>query len=296
MVKTDNKRYSLVAYTADWHVNDMLALCPPKFHREREATHRPGKAVRSLWVAWTEFWEIVKRKKEELEAAGKDVDVYAVCNGDLGDINKHSKAQLISTLKNDVVRAMVDVAQPMIGVVEKNIFVIRGTAAHTGANGELEEQFAEDIGAIPCNYEDSRSWWVLRANFSGVSTHITHHGPTGTGLPNKKDQSAARAAEYTANAYNRARLRLPKLAVYAHRHYAASGREMGVECRFLPSWKLVGAFGYRIGVTIAEPVGGYWCVCHNGQIVEEPTNDNDMGPFELWVSKRIGTWEPENSR
>lgn len=288
---------TLLAFTADWHVNDIAGgLCPPIFKRELDSEHRPGPATLSIYSAWKEYWGIIADKKAELERLERRllrkaaVDVYSVCVGDLGDENEKEDVQLISKNEKDVHRAMLDVAAPMLDVVPgDHTFVIRGTRTHTGPNGALEEWFAEKIGAIPCSYEDAHSWWVLKATWEGVRFHIAHHGPTGTMLPHKKGSAAARAAEYTAAAYNRQGLTPPDFAVFGHRHFPAAGHELRVRARLLPCWKLVGGFGYRIGATLAEPVGGWWCVLRDGKLVEEPEDDG-LGPFQLWEPPRIGEW------
>jgi len=301
------KPIDLIAATGDWHLNDTVALCPPVFKLEKKSEHRPGPVIMSFYIAWKEYWDIIAEKAQELETqlyrellgakyskskarkkAKELLQVKAICLGDLADINSHEKVQLITQNENDIQRALVTVAQPMMDVVD-SVFVIRGTKAHTGPNGKLEEWFAEDCKkAIHCDYEGSASWWKLKASFQGVKIDAQHHPPTGSMLPNKRDQSAARAAERVATAYLRAGMvsDTPDLILYGHRHYKASGTELGVRCRYLPAWKLVGSFGYRLSVALAEPVGGYWVVCRDGKIMEEPF-DSGSGPFELWEPPRM---------
>lgn len=249
---------TILAITGDWHVNDTCALCPPQFIRERGSTHTPDKFQRAIWRAWIDYWKVVAERKEALKAP-----VVAVYNGDLGDMNKHSKVQLISQYRPDIERAMVDVAQPALEVADCNI-IIRGTEAHTGDCGELEEWFADDIGA-EISPDGHASWWVWRAEIEGVKIHITHHPPTASRLQNKRGQAVARMCERLYAEYDLAGQTKPHLAFWSHIHWSAQGHEMGIEGWTVPPWKGLGAFGHRIGVTLPGPVGGLICIIDDGK-------------------------------
>lgn len=270
----------LVVATADWHCNDIVGLCPPVFKREKLAKHRPGPAIRAIWRAWTQFWEIIAAKK-----AATGATVYAFCAGDLCDFNKHSGAQLISMRGSDVLAAMVDVATPMLDVAD-HIFVIRGTAAHTGGTGGMEEVFADDIGAVYCKEEDSASWWCARVELGGVRFDVAHHPPTGSMRPWTLNQAAARAGAIVATRYAKEKLwtQTPDVAIWGHYHKHAQGEELGVHGFVLPSWKLLGEYGHRLGLGAhVEQVGGLWFLCENGKY------DWD---WELWRPKRGKIWVP----
>lgn len=269
----------LAVFTGDWHTNDTCGLCPPVYHREKLAEHRPGKAVRALWRAWQEFWQLMADKKQETGA-----ELLAFCVGDLADINVHSQTQLISFNQADILRAMVDVTQPMLEVADR-IFVIRGTASHTGGNGLLEELFAQDIGAEPCPDEDSMSWWVMRGMLGGVRVETSHHSPTYSMRPWTLNQAAARAAAIVSARYQKEGLarETPDVCVWAHRHAAAQGQEMGVHGFFLPSWKLVGQYGHRLGAGAhIEKVGGLWLLCQGGEYA---------WGWERWSPRRPTIWQ-----
>lgn len=266
--------------TGDWHVNDTVGLCPPVYKREKESNHRPGPAVRALWRAWLEFWTIIAEKK-----AATGATVYAVANGDLGDINTHDKVQLISANETEIIDAMIDVARPMTEVADK-VFIIRGTAAHTGGCGKLEEALAKDItNAVHCPDEKSASWWVLRSEWAGVRFDITHHSPTASRRPWTRNAAAARVAAIVAGRYMKEGLarEVPDYAIFSHVHYHGQGGEMGCQGRFMPPWKLVGGFGHRLGSGAhIEKVGGWWALCDSGKVIEEN--------FELWGMKRPTIW------
>ena len=272
----------LAVFVSDFHTNDLCGLCPPVYHREKLSEHRPGKAVKALWQAWCEFWTLMATKKQETGA-----ELVAFCVGDLADINVHSQIQLISFNKADILRAMVDVAQPMLEVADC-IFVIRGTAAHTGGNGLLEELFAQDIGAEPCPDEDSASWWIVRAELGGVRIDVSHHPPTSSRVPWTLNQAAARAAAVAAARYQKEGLsrEIPQVCVWGHTHVSAQGMELGTHGIFLPPWKLVGAFGHRLGAGAhVERIGGLWLLCQDGHYTWD---------FERWQLRRPTIWRNES--
>lgn len=254
---------SLVVVTADWHVNDTTGLCPPVFKREKGAEYRPGKAQRALWRAWVDFWDFIKEKRDSYS---KPPTVYAICNGDLGDINRHSQVELISTYKPDILRAMVDVAQPMLDIADR-VFVIRGTAAHTGGNGELDEIFADDIGAVRDEENICASWWYLRSKFDGVRFDFAHHPATSGRRPWTRQAATARQSRIVRDQYHDRGEKPPDVSIFSHIHYYDdSGRASKPKVFFTPPWKWVGAYGYRLGAaTHVEPVGGLWFMCEDGE-------------------------------
>lgn len=238
----------ILAVTADWHVNDTCALCPPAVHLDR-GTYAPSKLQRAIYRAWCDYWSLVSSLKVEHNAT-----VIAVHNGDLGDLNSHSTKELISTFRPDVERALTDIHAPVVADLE---VVNRGTCAHNGGNGELEEWFASDLTTTVPSPEGTSSWWVFRAEIGGVRVHITHHPPTSTRIASKHGQAVSRMCERLAAEYNAYGWRdLPHLAIWSHVHWSAQGHEMGIEGWTTPPWKGLGAFGHRIGVSLPNPVGG----------------------------------------
>lgn len=240
----------ILAITADWHVNDDTALSPLIFRKQKDSNIRVGKLQRAIYGAWVSYWELVSSIKSELDA-----QVIHLMLGDLGDTNYHSDVELHSQYEPDIHNAMLDVTELPRSIADTNI-VVRGTRAHTGDCGKLEESFAHDISAEP-SPEGTASWWVFRAEIGGVRIHATHHPPTKTKMPNKRSQAVSRMCEYLASEYNVYNFsRIPHLAFWAHVHWSHVGHEMSIEGWTIPPWKGLGAFGHRIGVSLPNPVGG----------------------------------------
>jgi len=257
---------AIVAITADWHVNDALGLCPRSgMALDDGGVYRPNKLQRAIWRAWERFWEEVSSLR-----AGTGGRIYAVANGDLGDLNRHNGVQLISRHKASIKEAMIAAARPMAEVADR-IFIVRGTEAHSGGGGELEEFLARDLGAEPAvpprDGQGGRfSWWVLEAEFGGVEFDISHHPPTSSRRPWTINQGLARAAAIVASRYRNQGREPPDIAVFAHSHQHGVGSEMGVWAFGCPPWKGVGAFGHRLGAgAVVQPVGGWVFVCEGGE-------------------------------
>ena len=269
---------ALVVVTGDWHVNDTVGLCPPRIRLDDGGTYRPSKEQRQIWRAWLALWGKVADLKREYQCP-----VVAVCNGDLGDVNKHDGVQLVTVYRPAIQDAMLDVCKMMLDVADK-VIIIRGTAAHSGGSGELEEWLARDIGAVS-SPTGTASWWIWKADIEGVTFDVSHHPPTGTSLSGKRGQAAARAAERVALDYLRYRVEPPKVAVAHHNHFWGCGQDMGVWFYYGPPLKWVGAFGHRIGKSYrAEAVGGLIFKCQDGQF-----NSGDA-PYFLREPKEGKRW------
>jgi len=232
----------------------MVALSPPVFRREESKGHRASTFQLAIWQAWLDYWQLVGEYKERLNAP-----VYGLALGDLGDLNKHSNAQLISPLKTDVHRALLDVMEPAQVVVDSWFFV-RGTEAHVGASGEIEEWLANDTKNAVHSFASTASWWVWNAEIAGVRIHATHHPPSGTKLAGNRGEAVSRSCRYLANECEENGATKPHLAFWAHRHWYAPGYNLGIYGYAVPSWKGLGAFGRRIGIGHPSPVGGLICI------------------------------------
>ena len=273
---------TLLAFTADWHTNSIVGLNPPSFCRELESRHVPGAIGRMLWRRWREFWKIVAQKAHDFDAT-----VYSFAVGDLGDKNKHSAVQLISKGDIDIVDAMIEVAQPMIET-SNHVFILRGTEAHTGGNGMLEELLARDLDNAVRQSDKVASWWVVNAEIGGVRILVTHHPPTTAYRPWTMDAAAARAASIVAGKFlDDGDVRnMPDVAVWAHAHTRGSQAKGmgGVWGIFLPPWQLATSFSHRLGGVIGRPrVGGLWMVVQDGQILE--------WDWVRWAPRRDAVWK-----
>ena len=136
----------------DTHTNSTVGLVVPTTNLDDGGTYHSSKGQRWLWRKWLSFWGEISTVAEKHQAS-----VWTVFNGDLvSRLVKHQTSQVIS-LNDAVVKSMaIDTLMPALDRSDRT-FVLRGTAAHVGLSGEMEEEIAEDIGAEMCG--DNHSWW-----------------------------------------------------------------------------------------------------------------------------------------
>lgn len=274
--------YYVLAFTGDWHTNSSVGLNPPVFHREMESKYMPGKVGRAVWRNWRDFWKVVDGKKKQYRAR-----LISFCNGDLGDKNKHSAVQLISNNDTEIQDAMAAVADVPASISD-DVFVIRGTAAHTGDNGKLEEWLAQDLDNSVWYGDKVASWWMADPVIAGLRLLVAHHPPTSSKVPWTLDQAVSRAASQVAVRCMEDGAPVPDVCVWSHTHppRLAQGRGlMGVWGFFLPPWQLRTGYSYRIGQSFGRPaIGGLWMVVKNGSVVEWEAEHFRPGGRRPWIA------------
>ena len=252
---------TIVAIVGDLHVNSSVALCPAEMKLEDGPVVKPSQSQEWLRQRWLEFWGDVMLAADVYHAP-----VLAVINGDWGDVNRHSQYQLIEPVNTDVILDwMVEVVEPVRKVAQR-VFVTRGTEAHTGGVGWLENRAAKEIGAEPDPSTGQPSWWVLRMAVEGVNLLITHHPGTNSLRPWMRGGAANRAAAMVMDAFYGEDWQ-PDVAVFGHVHHNEDSLDNHpVRTIFNRSWTLKDALSYRVGFGIQQDViGGLMVVCGGGR-------------------------------
>jgi len=253
---------TLVVVVADLHTNSTIGLCTPSVDLDDGGTYTASKAQRDYLLRnWRRFWRDVAALRDA-ERAGR---VVVVVNGDAVDDNRHSKAQLITVNKSSIIALAARVLEPAREIAD-DLIVVRGTEAHSGQSGELEELVAREAGAQPDPVTGQFSHWFLLAEIEGVLFDVAHHPPTSGRRPWTKAPAAARAGAILRSQYLEEGVRVPDVAIRAHVHFYQPGpREPKPEFCYCPPWQLCTSFGHRIGAGgRIEPVGGLVYVCREG--------------------------------
>lgn len=255
---------SILAVVSDMHINSTVGLCPPKVRLDDGGHYIASSAQRAVWAAWLNFWRIVEDMKQELNAP-----VITVLNGDTVDRNKHSAHQLVSANKATAVTIAILALDPMMDVSDQ-LCIIRGTAAHVGRGGSLEEQLAREYTSdflIPDKASGTKTWWRWQPEIEGVKFDIAHHPATASRRPWTKDAAAARMSALLRIEYLEAGLPVPDIAIRSHVHCtASSSRFSKPEVFITPPWELTSHYGHRLGSTSPiEPVGGLIFVLEDGK-------------------------------
>ena len=269
---------ALVVGVADLHVNSRFGLCVPQLELDNGGYYIASKAQRELLRAWKEFWEIVADKKEELDA-----ECYVFVDGDATDLNTHDDLDPISHNRSTIIEHACSLLWPARQVADF-LFIVRGTEAHIGGHGELEEIVAKELGAQRDTKTGTRSWWWLPLEAAGVRFDIAHHPDTFSRRPWTLHAAANRQAEILHSKYTHRHKWPPDVAVRAHRHiFTLSNGETKPWTFHLPSWQLTNAFGHRLGAGgQIQAVGGVWWVCYKGEI--------ENWDKELWRPQTTPVW------
>ena len=252
------KKTVIVALFGDTHPNSAVGLIHPDgVVFDDGGKYVPSRAQQWLWRRWLDYWKFVADLKKKYKA-----EVWAVCLGDGTDDNSHSKHGLIAVNKAVIVDLSAMIWEPIVADVR---FMIRGTEAHTGGAGELEELVAKEVGAEKDG--DNYSWWWLPLEAAGVTFDLAHHPASTTMRPWTKGGGALRQAAIMVYEYAISGNILPQFGFRAHVHHLEdSGLNHPIRVLFLSPWQLCTPFGHRIGFSgRIEPVGGVAVVCKDGR-------------------------------
>jgi len=181
--QTEKTKPILIIVYGDTHPNSLVGLCPPIVVRDNGSQHHYSDAQAWLWEQWLNAWQTVAAWKKALRA-----ELWVVINGDGTDDNKHSQHGLITINKSVIIDLSVEVHSIPAKHAER-LFYVRGTEAHGGGAGELEEAVAQELGAVPDPETGNRSWWHLPLQANGVTLDIAHHPPsnsTSRGVPHAR--------------------------------------------------------------------------------------------------------------
>lgn len=254
-----NKLPRNVVVISDTHVGGRTAICPDIVHLDDGGIYTPSKQQRVLKGWWDEFWgEFVPR-------VTKGEPYTVVHNGDCVDGAPHGSVAQISHLMDDQVTAAVDLLKPVLdGPKVRAYYHIRGTEAHVGKSGELEDRTACALGAVRDKDGRFARWdlWLRMGDLGSEHIiHFLHHiGSTGS----THYESSAVMAELAAELTEAARWgeKPASAIVRSHRHRAIEVRiPSGRGWRFAvvtPAWQMRTPFSWKIpGARVSPPqIGG----------------------------------------
>lgn len=273
---------SILVAISDTHCNSTVGLCPPVVDLDDGGRYHSSLAQSAVWKCWLDFWRIVRDMKQDLDA-----QVITVSNGDAIDRNKHTAHQSITTNEATAIAITAQAFEPLEKVSD-HLCIIRGTAAHVGRGGNLEEQLAQVYThdfLIPDTRSGTNTWWRWQPEIEGVRFDISHHPATSSRRPWTRDAAASRLSAILRIRYLEAGLPVPDVAIRSHVHCAASsGRLSKPETFILPAWELTSHFGHRLGGTqVVEPVGGLIFVLDDGGY--------DVS-LKIWEARTRQVWRP----
>jgi hypothetical protein len=207
--------------------------------------HKNSKLQDALYQAWVDAWKQVKHKARGREVVG-------IIGGEIADnMVTHPSLQFITFNKETIRRMALETLSPMLKVVNK-LIVLRGTEAHTGLSGELDEGIAKDIAKeykkIKVIRQDKRySNYYVRCYIGGRSFDLAHHVGMGSARRSERDAANHLAADLVMD-YARHKEQPPDFALRGHVHrHSDSADNFPTRVIISGAWQLHTNFSHRIG-------------------------------------------------
>lgn len=272
-----NDRTVVLGICSDLHSGSTIGLCPPTgVELDDGGVYMPSPAQLWLWERWQIGWEhvaeIAKREK---------ADIGVVVNGDATDGNHHGTPQIHSAAEGSHIKAAVESMRVPLALKPKNVWIIRGTEAHVGKLGGLEEGMAVALdreGAPVRKDPKTGTWssWYRMLGFYGRMLDFTHHGRMGQ----RAHTRAGYIRHYAHDIWAERKLRgerTPDLAIRSHFHvYDDSGPQHPTRpiTRVIqtPAFQLMTAFGWRVVPESLADIGMVAVVIRpNGEVEVSPS-------------------------
>jgi hypothetical protein len=291
-----NNKTLVLGVFSDIHAGSTIGLCHPNgVSLDDGGSYIPSPEQCWLWECWVNGWKHVNNIIErERRFSDNDVDFGIISNGDATDGNHHKTVQILSGAEGAHIKCAAECIREPLNLNPKWVWIIRGTEAHVGKSGGLEEGLAValDREGAPIQRMPNRgpwSWWDLRLEAHGRLLDFTHHGRMGQRAHTKGSYHQLFAFDVWAERAKRGE-RAPDIAVRSHMHqYRDSGPPHPLErtTRVIqtPAFQLATAFVKRVS---AESLADIGLVA----IVIRPTGDIDVSPC-IFTPDRGPIWTPD---
>jgi hypothetical protein len=240
---------------SDTHCGCRLGLCPPgPVMLDEGVKYFPSDVQSRVWAWWEEFWG------EWIPDVTRGEPYAVVVNGDATDGRHHGSVTQISHNLDDQAKIARLIMAPVVEKCEGRLYWIRGTEAHSGPSGEMEESLARDLKAIP-NEIGQHARYEMWIRIGGKAlVHVTHAiGATGS----MAYESTAPMKELTETYVEAGRWHdePPDVVVRSHRHRNIEVRIQTYKgfCTACTTggWQLKTPFVYRGPARMSVPqIGG----------------------------------------
>lgn len=285
-MKSKNK--ALIADVGDFHINSTTGLLNGPIQLDDGGWYHPSPKQRWIKGEFVRYCANIAQIKKRYE-----IPLWVIFKGELADVNKHRTTQLITRNESDVIDAAVECLGPLADLAD-HVIVIRGTEAHVGASGWIDEAVAKALRdqllgdrLIGDRQTGTASHFIWRGIVGGVRLHVGHHPGAASRVPHTRGNEANRAAARLFYEYSKINARLwkagrapigwPDLGLFGHNHWPADSLDSHpVRVVIGPSWQLNTSFGHKMGGD-QMPIGGNVILCKDG------------GRFDLYP---MHTYEP----
>lgn len=235
---------------SDLHCGCRFGLSPPEIMLDGGNHHSASDDQLIMYEWWKELWG------EWVPRVTHGEPYCIVLNGDAVDGVHHGSVSQISHNISDQRRIAKVILEPIVDKCEGRFFMVRGTTVHTGASGMNEETLAEELNAIPDDFNHyARNELYLK--IGSALCHFAHHiSVTGS----MAYESTGLTKEFTEFCSDAARWKLPVPDVvvrsHRHRHIEVKVPTMNTYGYIFttPAWQLKTPYVFRIpGGRITTP-------------------------------------------
>ena len=269
---------------ADTHINSTTGLCPPGgIELDDGGIYQPSKPQRWLYQCWSDLLH-------EAQQLATTCDTFMTWF--LGDlVDRIAKGVQIVTYNDPaIVKAGAQLVQEAQQISKSGVGIIRGTAAHSGESGSLEEAIARGVGAQPFPPDSVlSSCWYAKLALQGQIIDMAHHGKIG-GLPHTRLNPLGTIGAIAIDEALRNGERIPSLVVRAHRHRIADTGPVGINSMVrviqLPCFQISTAYASQVAPRQMADIGGAFVVVENGRL--------DVS-FRLFRAQAEAAYCPQNA-
>jgi len=248
-----------IIVTSDQHINSTVGLSVPRINLDDGGSYNSSPGQRWLWKSWLEFNDWAQKLTEGYKRV-------AILNGDLGELDTKRRSNQIITANKATIQAIIRETLDPLMLWTDSLYVIRGTMAHTGKSGWLEEAIAADYDHTVPASKGVYSHYHLRLVADRVRLDIAHHAGMPS-LPWTEKNAANKIAYLTRSRYLEMDAPPPHFVIRSHNHRTADSFDnFHTRAICMPSWSLMTEFAYRIGAVHSRSnVGGLVILCEDGQ-------------------------------
>ena len=254
-------------YVSDTHIGSKFSI----MHPINAADYSPNKLQQWLFKVWrNNFLGDIERILDEY----KPEYVHLNELGDMGelDFKRHNPEEVWTRNSDDIVSNHASLFEPLYVMVD-SVDVVRGTKAHIGEDGGIDEKIANDIAILnptsdlKSDKKPIAAGWYSEYTLSGVLFDIAHHGKNRTkwteinGLVSLGKEIILKRVQKGE--------KIPDVVARGHYHY---GNHTPFDIKpyviSVPSWQLPNTFVYRIDPTVETPhVGGHVVIARDGKVI-----------------------------
>lgn len=244
-----------VVVVSDLHAGCRLGLCPDTGAGMYDGgTYMPSLPQQKVWEWWNEFWN------DWVPRVTHGEPYAVVVNGDALEGMHHKAKSTFSNNFRDQGELCKQILRPIVQKCEGRFYMVTGTPAHVGEQGENEEEVARHLEAKPNEFGQHARYEIWMRCGNGL-IHFNHH--IGTTASSHHETSAVNAELGTAFVEaGRWGNEPPDVIVRSHRHRCSEVRlpsKKGYAIAFVtPAWQLKTPFLFKVagGRMTLPQIGG----------------------------------------